>query len=126
MKQLRKTKNYTKVEIKFRNFDNKTKRTLETFLINSKKLKINRTKQKKLIKTLIRNEFNTWLKRKTEIIIFLSKNPFSEQERKKWILELEPLKYETLLNIKENILIENFKRDNLNLVVGLEHIKRNR
>src|SRR6185437_5364060 len=106
------------------NFDNKIYKILETYFINLKQLKVKRIKERKIIKVLIKNEFNVWLKKKSKVIGFLSKNPFGEQERKKWILELEPTKYETLLNIKKNILIENFKKDNLNLLVGLEHIKK--
>lgn len=126
MKQIKKIKNYAKTEIKFQNFDNGIYKVLKTYFISLKKSKINRIKKRKLIKILIKNELNIWLKKKAKAITFLSKNPYSEQERKKWILELEPIKYERLLNIKKDILIENFKKDNLNLIIGLEHIGKNR
>lgn len=117
--ETRKTKHLNRT--KFQNFDSEINRIFERYSVNLKRSELNRVKRRKLIKILVKNEFNIWLKNKTKALTFLSKNPFNERERKKLLLELEPAKYETLLNIKKSILIENCKKDNQNLVVGHDH-----
>ena len=64
MKKIIKTKDYRKNMKKFQNFDNRIYKILETYFINLKQLKVKRIKERKIIKVLIKNEFNVWLKNK--------------------------------------------------------------